>query len=124
MVTLTGAGEFTAQCFVNGTISYALDKLGAMTTAITSQFQCPYKQRSDGKMCAVDTLVAPLKASFDPTKIGSLGDPIEYCTTTEVSNAICINGLVGSTLVKNPNSCTKPLAIYLPDLLVTKSADK
>jgi hypothetical protein len=76
-------------------------------------------------MCAVDTLVAPMKVStFDMNALAQLPDPLEYCTSSEVSSAICVNGPVSSILVKNPMSCTKEVVRAQPDLLVTKSADK
>lgn len=75
-------------------------------------------------MCAVDTYVTPLKQSFDPSQIASLPDPIDYCSAAEVSNAVCVTTPVSSTLVKNYNSCIKPINIYQPDLLIIKSADK
>ena len=83
--------SYTVQCVVNGSISYSLDKLNAYNNPTTDKFQCPYKTRSNGTMCAVDTLVAPLKTtSFDINTLAQLPDPIEYCTPTEVSSAICV----------------------------------
>lgn len=124
-VTLTDPSPYTIQCTVNGTVSHGLDKIGAYTNPTSNQFQCPYKVRSDGRMCAVDTLIAPMKiASLDMNALAQLPDPIDYCTATEVSTAICVNGPVSAILVKNPLSCTKEIALAQPDLLVTKSADK
>lgn len=124
-ITLPDSSPYTVQCTINETVSYALDKIWAYTNPTTNQFQCPYKVRSDGRMCAVDTLVAPMKVStFDMNALAQLPDPLEYCTSSEVSSAICVNGPVSSILVKNPMSCTKEVVRAQPDLLVTKSADK
>lgn len=125
IVTLSDPMSYTVQCVVNGSISYSLDKLNAYNNPTTDKFQCPYKTRSNGTMCAVDTLVAPLKTtSFDINTLAQLPDPIEYCTPTEVSSAICVPWAVSAIMVKNPNSCQKELVLAQPDLLVTKSADK
>lgn len=101
-----------------------MDKYGAYVTPSTNQFECAYKTKTDGKMCAVNTYVAPLKSTFDASKIASLPDPIDYCSPSEVSNAVCVTSPVSATLVRNYDVCTKPIAISKPDLLVTKTADK
>ena len=101
-----------------------MDKYSAYVTPSTNQFQCAYKTKADGKMCAVDTYVAPLKSSFDPSTVASLPDPMDYCSSGEVSNAVCVTSPVSATLVRNYNTCNKPISIAKPDLLITKTADK
>lgn len=80
-----------AQCIVNSGITYGLDKISAFTVASTNQFECPYKTKVDGKMCAVDQFVAGKKVtSFDATTLAGIPDPIEYCNSNEISKAICV----------------------------------
>jgi len=111
---------------VNSGIDYSLDKISATDNIFASQFECSYKVKSDGKMCAVDQNIGPLrnKLSFDISMLASLPDPIEYCTNNEVSTSICVKGAVSSILVKNYANCQKTITYFAPDLLITKSADK
>lgn len=121
--TLDSAYKFV--CMINSGINYSLDKISAYTNPTTNQFQCPYKSKADGKMCAVNTFVAPLKVnSFDTAMLAQIPDPIEYCTSNEASTAICVNGAVSAMLIKNFDTCQKTVQFALPDLLITKSADK
>lgn len=117
--------NYFAVCIVNSGINYSLDKISAISNPSTNQFECPYKTKSDGKICAVNTFVAPLKVNaFDPSIIAQIPDPIEYCTTQETSSAVCIQGAVSAMYVRNYASCSKLITYSLPDLLITKSADK
>jgi hypothetical protein len=103
-----------------------LDKISAYTNPSSDQFQCPYKTKSNGSICAVDSLIAPLrnKMNFNPSTLASLPDPIEYCSPSEANSAVCVNGAVSTMLVKNYSGCEKIVNFYVPDLLITKSADK
>ena len=75
-------------------------------------------------MCAVDTLVAPMKVStFDMNALAQLPDPLEYCTSSEVSSAICVNGPVSSILVKNPMSCTNEVVRAQPDKVINPNQE-
>lgn len=111
-------------CTINSGINYGLDKITPYNGS-NNQFECAYKNKSDGKICAIQTFTAPLKVpAFSPGIIAQLPDPIEYCTAQEKSTSTCVVGNVSAMLIKNYDTCEKLVSYDLPDLLVTKSADK
>lgn len=107
-------GTYTAQCVVNGSITYKISKY------IPTDNACPYKKKGND-VCATPPTIQPVVAStFDPNNVVSSLNPIPYCSIeqTEVNGYVCQTTVAGDTIyVRDDNACREAVDVADPAAL-------
>lgn len=107
-------GTYTAQCVVNGSITYKISKY------IPTDNACPYKKKGND-VCATPPTIQPVVAStFDPNNVVSSLNPIPYCSIeqTEENGYACQTTVAGDTIyVRDDNACREAVDVADPAAL-------
>ena len=106
---LNTAGTYTAQCVVNSGITYGIKKF-----EFIKPVTCAYKQKTDGRYCAVQTSLAPyLSNNIDFSNLLTLPNPIPYCTSSELATLTCVDAPANSQiLIRDENTCKTTITIW------------